>query len=74
MTQPKRGRRLHKISRDGQVEAAVAFDENNKASIALAKTAKFEDLLEALVVVDPGMQQMVDETAYSGEKSHPFRK
>ena len=62
MTQPKRGCRLHKISRDGQVEAAVAFDENNKASIALAKTAKFEDLLEALVVVDPGMQQMVDET------------
>ena len=61
MTQRRGERRPHQVSRDGQVRAAVEFDEDNKAKIALAKTATFEDLLEALAVVDPGMQQIIDE-------------
>ena len=33
----------------------------SEAKIALAKTATSEDLLEVLAIVDPGMQQIIDE-------------
>ena len=61
MTQSRDERRPHQLTRDGQVGAAVEFDEDNKAKIALAKTATFEDLVEALAVVDLGTQQIIDE-------------
>ena len=48
--------RVEQVCREDQVTAAVAFDENNKARIALSKDATFEDLMNALYRVDPGIK------------------
>lgn len=61
-------KRIVQVSRGGgQVVAALQFDQDNKAVIALAKEANFEDLMQALGIVDPGIIETARSLGYGVE-------